>query len=92
MWVLFCSFFKFPTHTKQRKKEKEKKKKTSCCDSKFAMKHMLERDWKSDLPLFIYDDQNHMFVDFLIGYIGPPNSMIGENRQLVTNELVDFEN
>lgn len=68
----FVRFSSFP-HTRNKGIKKKKTKKTSCCDSKFAMKHMLERDWKSDFPLFIYDDQKHMFVNFLIGCRGPPS-------------------
>ena len=47
--------------------------KTHVCTCKFTMKHMRKPDWKSDLPLFSYGNRKCMFVDFLIGNIGPPN-------------------
>ena len=34
-------------------------------------KDMQKLDWKSDLPWFSYGYWSWIFVDFLIGYIGP---------------------
>ena len=45
----------------------------SCCVSKSTMKHLQKLDWKSDFLLFGYGYRERMFVDYAIGYIGPPN-------------------
>jgi hypothetical protein len=61
MWVLIGSL-----HVLQFLLNKSTQQ-NSCCIGKSTMKP------KSDLASFSYGYRKSLFVDFLIGYIGPPN-------------------
>ena len=45
----------------------------SYCLNKSITEYLQIQDWKANLTRFGYGYQNCMFVDFLTGYIGPPN-------------------
>ena len=58
---------------------------------KSTMKRLQKPDWKSVLLLSSYGYRKCMFVDFLIGYIGPPNCVhyLSVQYLLIFEDVVD---
>ena len=59
-----------------------------CCTNKSMLKHLQKLDWKPVLPLSSYGYRKCMFVDFIIGYISPPDCV----HYSSVEQLLIFEN